>query len=64
MAQAADVRASWNISLPEGEFLVEFEHGTTSGRRLLRINGKVRTLTTLKKKTTRIDFNFFLMIEI
>ncbi|XP_057379424.1 fas apoptotic inhibitory molecule 1-like [Daphnia carinata] len=31
--------ASWKIIIPEGEFLVEFEHGTTSGKRVLWING-------------------------
>lgn len=32
------VVASWNIVLPEGEFLIEFEHGTTSGKRVIWIN--------------------------
>ena len=46
--------AAWDLALPEGEFLIEFEHGTTSGKRILRINGQVRqhflTLFTLCNK--------------
>ena len=41
MAGNGSVSASWDIGLPEGEFLIEFEHGTTSGKRILRINGQV-----------------------
>ena len=41
MAVKGSVSASWDIGLPEGEFLIEFEHGTTSGKRILRVNGQV-----------------------
>ena len=37
-----DLVARWNISLPDGKYAVEFEHGTTSGRRVIRVNDKVR----------------------
>ena len=36
-----DLVAKWNISLPDGRYKVEFEHGTTSGRRVIRVNDKV-----------------------
>jgi len=36
-----DLVAKWNISLTEGKYKIEFEHGTTSGRRVIRVNDKV-----------------------
>ena len=36
-----DLVAKWVILLPDGRHTVEFEHGTTSGRRVIRVNGKV-----------------------
>ena len=44
---AEDLVARWNISLPDGRYKVEFEHGTTSGRRVIRVNDKV-SLNTFK----------------
>jgi hypothetical protein len=35
-----DLVAQWNISLPDGKYLIEFEHGTTSGRRVIIVNKK------------------------
>lgn len=35
------VVASWKLNIPEGEFMIEFEHGSTSGKRIIWINGKV-----------------------
>ena len=35
-----DLVAKWNISLPDGRYKIEFEHGTTSGRRVIRVNDK------------------------
>jgi hypothetical protein len=35
-----DLVARWNISLPDGKYKIEFEHGTTSGRRVIRVNDK------------------------
>ena len=37
-----DLVAKWDISLPDGKYKVEFEHGTTSGRRVIRVNDKVK----------------------
>jgi hypothetical protein len=41
LLESRSVVASWNIILPEGEFHIEFEHGTTSGKRVIWINGIV-----------------------
>ena len=35
-----DLVGRWNISLPDGKYVIEFEHGTTSGRRIIRVNNK------------------------
>lgn len=36
-----DLVAKWDITLPDGKYRIEFEHGTTSGRRAIRVNNKV-----------------------
>lgn len=36
-----DLVAKWDITLPDGKYRIEFEHGTTSGRRVIRVNNKV-----------------------
>lgn len=41
MAQSADLVAVWDVALSDGIHTVEFEHGTTSGKRIVRVNGKV-----------------------
>jgi hypothetical protein len=41
LLESRSIVASWKIIVPEGEFLIEFEHGTTSGKRVLWINGTV-----------------------
>lgn len=35
-----DVAAEWNVHLPDGIHKVEFEHGTTSGKRVVRVDDK------------------------
>ncbi len=37
-----DLVATWNVSLADGKHKIEFYHGTTSGKRIIRHNGKVR----------------------
>ncbi|XP_026860527.2 fas apoptotic inhibitory molecule b [Electrophorus electricus] len=37
---SADVVAMWDVSLSDGIFRIEFEHGTATGRRVIYINGK------------------------
>lgn len=36
-----DIVGKWNLSLPDGRYTIEFEHGTTSGKRVIRVNDKV-----------------------
>ncbi len=33
--------ALWDVPLQSGLYTIEFEHGTTSGKRIIRVNGKV-----------------------
>ena len=33
---SSDLVAAWDVHLADGVHLIEFEHGTTSGKRLLR----------------------------
>lgn len=37
----ADLVAYWTIPLIDGIHVVEFEHGTTTGKRVLRLDGTV-----------------------
>jgi hypothetical protein len=41
LLESRSIVASWKLLVPEGEFLIEFEHGTTSGKRVIWINGTV-----------------------
>jgi hypothetical protein len=36
MSANSDLVAVWEVHLPDGIHIVEFEHGTTSGKRVLR----------------------------
>lgn len=38
----ADVVGMWEVPLSDGIYQIEFEHGTTTGKRVIYINGKVR----------------------
>lgn len=37
----ADLVAYWSVPLTDGVHTVEFEHGTTSGKRVIRVDGEV-----------------------
>ena len=36
-----DLVAVWEVNLADGIHIIEFEHGTTSGKRVLRVDGEV-----------------------
>ena len=55
---SSDLVAQWQVPLSDGVYLVEFEHGTTTGKRVIRINGKV--CETLKKNRP-INIFFYLL---
>lgn len=35
-----DLVATWDVALPDGRHKVEFEHGTTTGKRIIRVDGQ------------------------
>lgn len=37
-----DVVAMWEVALSDGVYRIEFAHGTTTGKRIVYINGQVR----------------------
>ena len=37
----SDLVGSWEIPTSDGIHIVEFDHGTTSGKRVIRVDGKV-----------------------
>ena len=37
-----DVVAVWEVALSDGVYRIEFAHGTTTGKRVVYVNGKVR----------------------
>lgn len=39
---SGDIVGVWEVSLSDGLYHIEFEHGTTTGKRVIYINGKVR----------------------
>ena len=39
--EPADLAGRWEVPLSDGVHVVEFEHGTVTGRRLVRIDGEV-----------------------
>jgi hypothetical protein len=42
MTDSGDLVATWNILIADGKHKIEFEHGTTSGKRIIRVDGKVK----------------------
>ena len=37
-----EVTAEWSLTLNDGKHEIQFEHGTTSGKRVIVLDGKVR----------------------
>lgn len=40
MSAPGDIAAEWKIHAPDGVYEIVFEHGTATGRRVIRVNGK------------------------
>jgi hypothetical protein len=40
--ERSDLVAFWSVPLLDGVHTVEFEHGGTTGKRVIRVDGKVR----------------------
>lgn len=37
-----DLVAVWEVALSDGVYRIEFSHGTTTGKRVVCVNGRVR----------------------
>lgn len=37
-----DLAGVWEVALSDGVHRIEFEHGTTTGKRVIYVDGKVR----------------------
>ena len=53
-----DLVAVWEVALSDGVHKIEFEHGTTSGKRVVYVDGKVGKNVTLWNivYTEKLDF--------
>lgn len=55
-----DLVAVWDVALSDGVHKIEFEHGTTSGKRVVYVDGKVGgkhvTLYVDKVDFVNVDF--------
>lgn len=40
MSNPGDTAATWNLKLNDGPHTVTFEHGTTSGKRVITVDGR------------------------
>ena len=40
MSIPGDVAAKWRVCTPDGVHMIVFEHGTASGKRVVRVDGK------------------------
>lgn len=41
---SGDLVAAWEVALSDGVYRIEFAHGTTSGKRVVCVNGQVRRI--------------------
>lgn len=42
-----DLVAVWDVGLSDGVYRIEFAHGTTTGKRVVYVNGQVRPCLSL-----------------
>ncbi|EAW79058.1 Fas apoptotic inhibitory molecule, isoform CRA_b [Homo sapiens] len=46
LEKMTDLVAVWDVALSDGVHKIEFEHGTTSGKRVVYVDGKKKMLWT------------------
>lgn len=56
--ERTDLVAYWSVPLLDGAHTVEFEHGTTSGKRVVRVDGKVGKNSNFPQGPKLIFFYF------
>lgn len=53
-----DVVGVWDVPLSDGLHTVEFEHGTASGKRIVKVDGKVSTNMSCNPTVYFVDDTF------
>lgn len=56
LEKMTDLVAVWDVALSDGIHKIEFEHGTTSGKRVVYVDGKVGKHVTLYSMTVKLGF--------
>ena len=59
---ADDLAGQWKLSLPDGRYTIEFDHGTTSGKRVIRVNNKVNRNFLIKLSSLVFFFSSFILL--
>lgn len=49
MMMSNDLAGVWEVALSDGVHRIEFEHGTTTGKRVIYVDGKVLTVNRGRK---------------
>lgn len=52
-----DIVGIWEVNLSDGLHRIEFEHGTASGKRIIRVDGKVPNISALGKQNVVLRLN-------
>lgn len=52
---SGDLVAVWEVALSDGVHRIEFEHGTTTGKRVINIDGKVKCFRISLSNYTSCD---------
>lgn len=55
-----DLVAVWEVALSDGVYRVEFAHGTTTGKRVVCVNGQVRFVPG-RVLMLLLTFSFYLL---
>lgn len=49
-----DLAGVWEVALSDGVHRIEFEHGTTTGKRVIYVDGKVRGMILSTGKASKV----------
>ena len=52
--------ATWQVDLPSGKHVIQFEHGTTTGKRVLRIDG----VEIFRRVSVFVVFDFVVVVVV
>ncbi len=55
---SSDLAGVWEVALSDGVHRIEFEHGTTTGKRVIYVDGKVWIITIQRNVNVTEDHSF------